>query len=261
MRTKKHLGQHFLTSHQYATRIVDAGDVQVSDTVLEIGPGKGMLTEELLKRAERVIVVEKDADMLPILHEKFETDEKNGKLKIIRGDIRDISLETLGIIGSYKLIANIPYYITGELLRIFLTHAHKPSCIVFLVQKEVAERIVARDKKESLLSLSVKAYGTPKIIATVRAGNFSPPPKVDSAILLIENISNEQFQNTKQEQRFFELIHAGFAHKRKKLKKNLEAVATPERIEWAFTKCQIPENTRAEDVPFALWIRLSQTLD
>lgn len=261
-KTKKHLGQHFLTSHNYATRIAQAGDVQKGDVVLEIGPGKGMLTQELLQASGRVIAVEKDADMIPILREKFKTDEKNGVLKIIAGDVRDFSLEELGVDTKkpYKLIANIPYYITGELLRLFLTHTQKPSTIVFLVQKEVAERIVARDKKESLLSLSVKAYGTPQIIAKVSKGNFLPPPKVDSAILCISNISNKQFQGVGEEQRFFEIIHAGFAHKRKKLKKNLETVAKTTQIEAAFTTCDLDENVRAEDVPLDKWKCITNTL-
>ncbi len=260
MRAKKHLGQHFLTSRAYAGRIVDAGAVNETDTVLEIGPGKGILTEVLLEKAGKVVVVEKDADMLPILQEKFKTDEKNGRLKIIQGDIRDMSFETLSITGPYKLIANIPYYITGELLRLFLTHEHKPSTIVFLVQKEVAERIVAKDGKESLLSLSVKAYGTPKIIATVKAGNFSPPPKVDSAILLISTISNKQFQNKQEEERFFKLIHAGFAHKRKLLMRNLETIANRENIQNALKQCGIGENVRAEDMLFETWACLFNKL-
>lgn len=261
MKPKKHLGQHFLTSRTYAQRIVEAGEVQPGDVVLEIGPGKGMLTQELLAHGATVIAVEKDADMLPILHEQYKNDEKIGRLKIFNGDVRDFSLESLGITGQYKLIANIPYYITGELLRLFLTHTHKPSTIVFLVQKEVAQRIVAKNSKESLLSLSVKAYGLPKIIATVKAGNFSPPPKVDSAILLIEQIGNQHFQNKREEERFFELIHAGFAHKRKRLAKNLEAMSSPQAIEQAFARCGIEKDTRAEDVPFAVWLHLSQSLD
>ncbi len=253
MRAKKHLGQHFLASRMYASRIVEAGQVQPGDVVLEIGPGKGMLTAELLACGATVIAVEKDVDMLPILQEKFKTDEKSGKLKIICGDIRDISLEALHITGPYKLIANIPYYITGELLRLFLTHEHKPTSIVFLVQKEVAQRIVAKDGKESLLSLSVKAYGTPQIIATVKAGNFSPAPKVDSAILLISDISERCFQNKQEEERFFTLIHAGFAHKRKRLAKNLEMVAPPAAIAQALLQCAMTENVRAEDVTLKKW--------
>lgn len=262
MRAKKHLGQHFLTSKAYAQRIVEAGAVEKNDTVLEIGPGKGILTEELLKRAGKVVVVEKDADMIPILKEKYKSDEKNGNLVIFEGDVRDYSLnlQELGLENQYKLIANIPYYITGELLRMFLTHEHKPSCIVFLVQKEVAERIVARDRKESLLSLSVKVYGEPKIVAKVSKGNFSPPPKVDSAILLIENISDKHFHDKQQESRFFELLHAGFAHKRKLLVRNLETVTSPERIQKAFDQCGIQKTARSEDVPLEKWLCLLTNL-
>lgn len=248
---KKSLGQHFLTNTNIVSSIVDAGEVSARDTVLEIGPGRGVLTEELLKREAKVIAVEKDAELLPFLEEKFKKEIANNRLVLINDDIL-----TFQIPDSYKLIANIPYYITGAIIRKFLTAEHQPSKMVLLVQKEVAERIVARDKKESLLSISVKAYGIPKYIKTVKAGSFTPPPNVDSAILLIEDITRDLFQGV-SEDRFFEILHAGFAHKRKQLFGNLRAVFDEKFLEERLKRCSIHKNARAEDLSLNDWKNLA----
>ncbi len=187
------LGQHFLTSTAIAHAVAEAGNIIPGETVLEIGPGKGMLTRELIALGARVTAVEKDPLMVAILKNEFEKEIKNETLTLVHGDVRDQSVLNPGLAQKYKVIANIPYYITGELLRMFLTTADQPATIVFLVQKEVAERI-ARSKKESLLSLSVKAYGTPRYVRTVKAGSFNPPPAVDSAILAIEHISRKKLR-------------------------------------------------------------------
>jgi 16S rRNA (adenine1518-N6/adenine1519-N6)-dimethyltransferase len=136
----------------------------------------------------------------------------------------------------------------------FLTAPHQPSALAFLVQKEVAERI-ARTKKESILSLSVKAYGMPKYVRTVTKGNFSPPPSVDSAILAITNISRKNFKNVSEE-KFFSVVKAGFAQKRKTLAGNLKKIFG-ERSESALAACGIPEKARAEDVPLQKWLALT----
>src|SRR3989339_1429944 len=167
---KKSLGQNFLKSEKIAEEIVSAGEVGSDDIILEVGPGKGILTEKLLEKAKKVIAVEKDEQLAEFLKEKF---KNNPKLEIIRGDIlkfSPMSRRDLDI-GRYKIIANIPYYITSHLLRTFLESDYQPSLMVLMVQKEVAERIVGA--KESILSISVKAYGRPEIIRYVSAGNFS----------------------------------------------------------------------------------------
>src|SRR3989344_2165107 len=216
------LGQHFLTSSAIAYEIAAAGNIRKGETVLEVGPGKGMLTRALLNTGATVVAIEKDPALTCIIYDTFSKEISRGQLRIIERDVRDPTLNaTLKTLhSSYKVIANIPYYITGELIRMFLTAQHQPSTIVFLVQKEVAERI-ARSKKESLLSLSVKAYGTPRYIKTVKAGSFSPSPAVDSAILAIENISRKNFANVSEE-KFLEILHAGFGQKRKTLLGNLK---------------------------------------
>ncbi|NOY35933.1 MAG: ribosomal RNA small subunit methyltransferase A, partial [bacterium] len=186
MRPKKSLGQNFLASEAIAEEIAEAGGVGRNDTVLEAGPGKGILTGILLKKAGRVIAVEKDRQLVYFLRKKF-ADQEN--LEIVYGDILKFNPENYKLkTENYKIIANIPYYITSFFLRKFLESDSQPSKMVLMVQKEVAERIVGlpgKRKKESILSISVKAYGDPKIIKIVPAGCFSPAPKVDSAVLLI----------------------------------------------------------------------------
>ena len=129
--------------------------------------------------------------------------------------------------------------------------------MTLLVQKEVAERI-ARSKKESILSLSVKAYGEPKYLKTVPRGAFAPAPKVDSAILAVQNISRKNFKNKQQEERFFEIVRAGFAQKRKLLARNVEKVFGKGSAE-ALQKAGIPPSARAEDVPLEAWLALAKT--
>lgn len=250
---KKSLGQHFLTNTNIVSSLVDAGDVSERDTVLEIGPGKGILTAELLKTGALVIAVEKDRELIPVLEEKFKKEIAGKQLTLMLGDILDSAPM---IPGSYKIIANIPYYITGAIIRKFLTAEHQPSKMALLVQKEVAERIIARDKKESLLSVSIKAYGEPKYIKTVKAGSFTPPPKVDSAIVLIDGISRDFFRGI-SEDRFFEILHAGFAHKRKQLFGNMRAVFDEKLLEENMVRCGVPKNARAEDLSLQDWKCLS----
>lgn len=217
MKTKKSLGQHFLKSEKALSQIVDAGDIHVSDIVLEIGPGQGVLTERLLNLAEKVIAVEKDRALIPFLQEKFSDQIQAGKLDLIEGDILTFDPEVLRFYKKpYKLIANIPYYITGAIIEQFLSSSHQPEHMVLLVQKEVAERIVSKDKKESVLSIAVKVYGTPIIVSKVPAGAFSPAPKVDSAILSIKKISRAFFIDC-DERLFFEILKYCFGKKRKQL--------------------------------------------
>lgn len=253
MYKKKSLGQHFLRTQSYLRAVVDAADGVADERVLEIGPGEGALTEVLLEQGAQVLAIEKDPRLISLLTEKF----SGKKFELIEGDALEIIPSELHLkTGKYKVIGNIPYYITGALFKKFLAGDTQPSTLVFLVQKEVAERI-ARSKKESLLSLSVKAYGTPKYIKTVPAGAFVPPPAVDSAILVVDHVSRTNFENRAHEEQFFKLIHAGFAQKRKLLRRNLESVLGKEAGE-AMEKAGIPQNARAEDVPLAKWLDLSR---
>lgn len=256
MRAKKSLGQNFLMHAQTAERIADAASLTKTDTVLEIGPGTGMLTRPLLSRAKRVIAVEADAELLEVLYKTFPEEIKKRKLTVIHSDIRVFNPSVIK--SHYTLVANIPYYLTGDIIRRFLTANHAPKSVTFLVQKEVAER-VARAKKESVLSVAVKTYGTPRYRFTVPRGAFVPAPNVDSAVLTIENISRP-FQTTKEETRFFDIVHAGFAHKRKLLRRNLEAIAKKTHIDAVFDLLALSKNIRAEDIPASNWLRLAKEL-
>lgn len=253
---KKGLGQHFLMHRQTSERIVEAGGVTPSDTVLEIGPGTGVLTRELLLRAKRVVAVETDAELIPTLEETFADAIREGKLELIHQDIR--VFDPVTIVGDYKLVANIPYYITGEIVRQFLTATHKPTSMTVLVQKEVAER-VARSKKESLLSLGVKVYGTPRYAFTVPRGAFVPAPSVDSAVLVIDDIQSP-FATPEEERWFFNILRAGFAHKRKRLQKNLEEVASREGVSRVFAEAEMDVNVRPETVALPVWKMLAHKL-
>lgn len=250
MFAKKSLGQNFLMHPQTAERIVVASGVGESSTVLEVGPGTGMLTRALLARVHKVIAVEADHTLLAELGETFAEEIGTGRLELVSGDIR--SFDTATIPGEYSVVANIPYYITGEIIRQFLTSTHKPASMTLLVQKEVAVRI-ARDSKESLLSLSVKAFGTPKYCFTVPRGAFRPAPNVDSAVLSIESIQKDAFSSPEDEKVFFEMLRAGFSQKRKRLAKNLEQLYPSESIVRAFRALNLSPNVRSEDIGEDTW--------
>lgn len=244
------LGQHFLTGLWAAHSLAEAVGVRPGETILEIGPGKGALTRELLATGANVFAVEKDGVLVSTLRETFASEVASGQLTLVEDDVRDFDPRSYKLEArSYVVAANIPYYITGEIIRQFLETKAQPRAMALLVQKEVADRIVARNKKESILSLSVKAYGTPKIIAKVSRGNFSPPPSVDSAVLLIDNISRDFFSDI-DEQKFFDIVHAGFGSKRKQLAGNLKR-------KFGSAPDDLPDKVRAEDLSLSEWKNLT----
>lgn len=261
MYAKKSLGQHFLRSERALQTIIDAGDPEPLDIILEIGPGEGALTERLLNFAGKVVAVEKDDSLFENLKEKFKKEIGEGKLDLINEDILSFDPSVFNFYKdhTYKIIANIPYNITGAILRKFLSADTVPERMVLLVQKEVAERIVSKGDKESILSISVKAYGRPKYVERVLAGSFTPAPKVDSAILLIEDISKDFFNNFPEEE-FFRMLRAGFASKRKKLSSNLSVIYQKQKVEDAFAALNIDTNTRAEDVKLEKWSEIAKLL-
>ena len=256
-KAKKSLGQNFLKSIPALKMMCTQGELDENDIVVEIGPGKGALTEKLLEKVNKVIAIEKDRELIDILNERFQKEINDKKLILLNEDILKFNPPEN---SKYKIIANIPYNITGAILKKFLSSSFHPDMMILLVQKEVAMRIVANDKKESILSLSVKAYGTPKYIMKVEKRFFSPSPKVDSAIIAIKNISNKNFLNKGEENSFFNIVKSGFAHKRKVLRKNLEEISTSDVIDRVYSELKINPKTRAEDLPLEIWIKINKLL-
>ena len=261
-KAKKSMGQNFMKSQEALRKMCESGEVNGDDIILEIGPGKGALTEKLLEKAKCVIAVEKDRELIEILKEKFIAEIKNKKLILVEGDILAFDTNAYNLQPTaYKVIANIPYNITGAIFKKFLSSEFQPERMILLVQKEVAERVVARDGKESILSLSVKVYGTPKYIMKVHKRFFSPSPKVDSAILAITNISKNNFKTSDEGKNFFNIIKTGFAHERKILRKNLEnEQKNLPQIDNIFEKLKINPKVRAEDVKLETWLLISHNL-
>lgn len=245
---RKRFGQYFLRSRA-AQRVV-AGALHVSHEtpVLEIGPGKGALTACILERYDSVVAIEKDPTLIPILHERFADAVSTDSLTILEGDVRDGEWRTVIDGSPYVVIANIPFYLTGSLIRELLTAAHPPVALSLVVQKEVAERITKRkDGKESLLSLSVRLFGTASYIKTVPRRAFSPQPAVDSAIITVTDIRqpSRHIQDA-----FFTIIRTAFREKRKSVLKKFNAVPI---LRDTLARNGVSSTDRAEDVPFDVW--------
>ncbi len=261
MKAKKSLGQNFLKSTLALKKIIEAGEIKKEDSILEIGPGKGALTEKILEKAGTVIAVEKDNELFEFLKVKFEKEIADKKLILLNEDILEFSIKKTAKHFSYKIIANIPYNITGSILKKFLTAENQPEKMVLMVQHEVAKRIIAHDGKESILSISVKAYGTPKMIMKVPARYFSPAPRVDSAVIAISDISRAFFsKNTINEEDFWEIVKAGFAHKRKKLSSNLKTLKTFKNKGFLAKLAELGDK-RAETLSLLEWKSLCKNND
>jgi len=244
---KKSLGQNFLTSDKVIADIAKAARAGAGDTILEIGPGTGALTRALLDTGARVVAVEKDDRLISELSITFADDIANGRLELVHGDALEIDLSAHGLVPeAYILAANIPYYITGLIIRLYFSRAHLPKRAVLLVQKEVAKRIIAKNGKESILSIAIKTFGTPRIVRIVPRGMFTPSPKVDSAVLVVDNLT-DPFTSDADETEYFEIVRKGFTHKRKLLASNLACGQD------TLTACTIDTKARAENLSVADW--------
>lgn len=209
---KKSLGQNFLNDDDALDRIVRAAEIEPDDTVVEIGPGLGILTEQLAERAKRVIAVELDSRMIPVLRSTLAGFDN---VELVEGDALEIDLPSLAG-GPYKVVANLPYYITSLVLRHLLESTPAPARIVVLIQKEVAERIVAKQGKLSLLAVSVQIYGRPGLAGDVPPTSFIPEPDVTSSILRID-VLPEPLVAAEDREWFFKVVSAGFSQSRKQL--------------------------------------------
>jgi 16S rRNA (adenine1518-N6/adenine1519-N6)-dimethyltransferase len=248
---KKSLGQNFLHAPQVVSLMVHNAHVGAGDTVLEVGPGKGALTQKLLETGAKIIAVEKDDRAIPFLSEKFKKEIEDGRLELVHADILEINPPE----GEYTIVANIPYYISGEFLQKFLEAEQQPKRIVVMLQKELAKRIV--DEKGSILGMSVKAYGNPVYLTAVPRKFFRPVPNVDSAVLLIDSISKNFFTTAEmREKTFFDIIKTGFAHKRKVLIKNLEEKIGSPDIKNLWENEKFSPNLRAEELTLDQWKKI-----
>lgn len=255
------LGQNFLRDQAVLKKIIESADLRPTDFVIEIGPGEGVLTKELVKYAKKVLAIEIDKNLADKLTLNF---QKNEKIKIINEDILKINLPELikeNAFNEYKIIANIPYYITSPIIRLFLETPYPPNEMILMIQSEVAERICSLPGKMSLLSVSVQYYAQPKLLFYVDKKSFSPMPKVDSAVIQLSAIRNQESGNNKEEiKHFFKIVKAGFSSKRKTLLNNLSASLKISKIETEniLEKAHLKTNQRAQELSLDDWKKLSQ---
>lgn len=248
---KKELGQHWLHDRFVLGEIADAADIASNDTVLEIGPGLGTLTSELLARAKEVIAVEFDEDLARKLPGQF----PGKNLTVQNQDILSFDLDTLP--AGYVVVANVPYYITSKIVQKLMTAKNKPRITVLLVQKEVAERIAAGPGDMSILAISAQVYAETNLGIEVPREFFTPPPKVDSQVIVLKT-RQAPLVRSEDEKQFFRVVKAGFSAKRKKLRSSLAgglAMAKPD-VETILQKADISPDARAEDLLIEEWKRL-----
>lgn len=251
---KKSLGQHWLTSESALQAMVRGGDVQPNDVIVEIGPGQGVLTKELVKIADRVIAVELDSALVAQLPGRVPADN----LKIVETDILSFNFTELP--KDYKVVANIPYYLTNKLVRTLLETPNSPSRIVLLIQKEVAERIASQPGAMSILSVSVQFYCEVELSDVVPAKSFTPPPEVDSQIIVLKRRKAPLFDVDQAQ--FFRLVRAGFGEKRKKLSNSLSGGLQLDKqtTTQLLATCGFDEMVRAQELSLDDWHKLYTAL-
>lgn len=256
IKPKKSLGQNFLIEPAGLNKVIDAAQLQAEDEVLEIGAGLGSLTYLLAQSVRQVVAVEIDKAVLPPLREALSNFEN---VQIIEGDILEKNPDELMQGKDYVVVANIPYYISSAIIRHLMEAANRPKRVVLTVQKEVAERVIARDGKMSLLSLSVQVFGQVSMAGVIPAGSFLPAPDVDSAVLKIE-LYPEPLIPLANEKVFFKIAHAGFSQKRKTLRNSLSGSLgiTALQVEEILAKAQIDPQRRAETLTIPEWNKLTE---
>lgn len=256
--TKKSLGQNWLVNPRILDKIVSVAEITKDNVILEVGPGTGLLTKKLAEKAGKVIAVEKDRRLVPALQETL---KNYPNIEIIEADILKFNYTRYQIQDTrYKIVANIPYYITSNFLRKIFEEFPKPKLIVLTIQKEVAQRIMAKPPRMNLLALSVQYYSEPEIVSYIPKNNFRPVPKVDSSIIRLMPKSPEvELQYT---QKLFNLIRSGFSEKRKQLAPILakKLKISREKVFNIFQKEGIAPQARAENLSLKQWQRLLSNL-
>ena len=264
IKNNKSLGQHWLRDREILDAIAFSAEIEDGDFVLEIGPGLGTLTSSLLKFAGkngRVLSVEFDENLAKKLPAQF----PGKNLEIINADFLDFDLSKLP--KNYKVAANVPYYITSKIVEKLLTSENKPSVAALLVQKEVAERMAAKAGELSILAIASQIYANAELGQIVEREFFTPPPKVDSQVVILKAreqnlIEKFNLENNCQvsEKEFFRIVKAGFAAKRKKISKSLSAnlAISKERTAEILEKCEISPDLRAQDLNIEEWLKISK---
>jgi len=253
MPTNKSLGQHWLHDRGILEAIAEAADIEPHDTVLEIGPGLGTLTSELLRRADSVTAVEYDAELARKLPGQF----PGKKLSVVNEDILQFALDKLPV--GYKVVANVPYYITSKIVERLMTANNKPSIAVLLVQKEVAERIAAKPGDMSILAVAAQIYAEANLGVEVPKQYFTPSPKVDSQVVILK-VRETPLVPKEDERALFRVVKAGFSAKRKKLRSSISAglaISKP-AAEELLKHASINPDSRAEDLSIDDWLRLAK---
>jgi 16S rRNA (adenine1518-N6/adenine1519-N6)-dimethyltransferase len=271
MSAQKRLGQHFLTNTQVLQEITQAARLTDTDEVLEIGPGLGTLTRALAQTAQRVVAIEKDISMAKACR-GINSDLSN--MKIVEGNalaLSDAFFKEYFPKKKYKLVANLPYYLTSAIIRFFLESKYRPVMMVLMVQKEVAERMIALPPDANLLSVAVQFYSTAEIITLVPKQNFWPIPKVDSAVIRIiphqklptPGRSSPARAGEIDEKKFFRLVKAGFGERRKQLHNSLSGGLHLDdaKVKQVLAKSRIAPERRAQTLTIPDWIKLYQNID
>jgi 16S rRNA (adenine1518-N6/adenine1519-N6)-dimethyltransferase len=263
LRPSKGLGQNFLVNPAILEKIVAAAELTPGDTVLEIGPGLGTLTEPLARAAGRVIAVELDERLMPVLHDTL---SEFDSVALVQGDILELDPAELVRASStqptnYKVVANLPYYITSAVLRHLLEASLKPLRLVITVQREVAERIVARPGEMSLLAVSVQFYGRPEVLFRIKPGSFYPSPGVESAVVRVD-VHDAPPVPPNDADAFFRIVKAGFAQRRKQLRNALAGGLhlPPKEVAARLQVAGVDFRRRAETLSLEEWARVTQFL-
>jgi 16S rRNA (adenine1518-N6/adenine1519-N6)-dimethyltransferase len=253
--TKKSLGQHWLHDLDVLEAIADAAEVVEGDEVLEIGPGLGTLTDVLANRNANVLALEFDQDLINKLEKKFSNTQQ---VKIVHGDVRTFDFSTMS--EKFKIVANIPYYLTSNLIRSISETTNPPSIAVLLIQKEVAERICAKPGQMGILSVTAQFYFECSLDIEVPAELFTPPPKVDSQVVVLRYRQSKLFNV--DEQKYFSLVKAGFSEKRKTLNNSLSGGLriTKEEVKVLLEKAKISPMSRAQELSLQQWYELYLSL-
>jgi 16S rRNA (adenine1518-N6/adenine1519-N6)-dimethyltransferase len=259
MKYKKRLGQNFLINKSALKKIVDALEIKKDEIVVEIGAGSGNLTREIFKKTPFIVAVEKDKEWIEILKRRLGISNNKEWPKIIEADIRNVLEEISKSYKNYKIVGNIPYYLTGQLLRFFQKLKNSPQLIVLMLQKEVAQKILASPPNANLLSNIVNLWAKPRLVFNLKPKDFYPSPQVSSAVVKFEVFPFDK--RLKNEEEIIELLKIAFKQPRKTLLNNLSSKFDKEKIRKILAELNLSEKLRPSELSLQLWITLAEKLN